>query len=238
MRIVGRAFVGEVLGTLLLVLLTVGSAVNAVLQPRLSPGAYGYDSLALGSGLAVLVGMLTSRSLSGAHLNPAVTLALAAGRLFPWRLVPLYLVAQFLGGFLGALGAFVAYREGLLAQGMPNVFSTGPGFLRTEPEALYAWTGPAVAETLGTFALMSVILAAGKDGRMVALWLALTVAAVGYGLGGPGGFALNPARDLAPRFLAWILGVEGAASPYLLVPALFPILGALGAVAVYRALDS
>lgn len=94
MRIIGRAFVGEVLGTLLLVLLTVGSAANAVLQPRLSPGAYGYDSLALGSGLAVLVGVLASRFLSGAHLNPAVTLALAAGRLFPWRLVPLYLVAQ------------------------------------------------------------------------------------------------------------------------------------------------
>ncbi|MFN4231712.1 MIP/aquaporin family protein [Thermus sp.] len=237
MRIVGRGFAGEVLGTFLLVLLTVGSAANAVLAPRLSPGAYGYDALALGSGLAVLVGVLASRSLSGAHLNPAVTLALAAGRLFPWRLVPLYLAAQFLGGFLGALGAFFAYREGLLAQGMPNVFSTGPGFLRTEPQALYTFSGPAVAETLGTFALMSVILAAGKDGRIVALWLALTVAAVGYGLGGPGGFALNPARDLAPRFLAWILGVEGAANSYLLVPALFPILGALGAVAAYRALD-
>lgn len=85
-----------------------------------------------------------------------------------------------------------------MAQGMPNVFSAGPGFLRTEPEALYARTGPA-AETLGTFALMSVILAAGKDGRIVALWLALTVAAVGYGLGSTGGFTLNSTCDPAPQ---------------------------------------
>ncbi|GLV48471.1 putative glycerol uptake facilitator [Thermus sp. LT1-2-5] len=232
-----KVLLGETLGTFLLVLLTVGSAANAVLEPRLRPGAFGYDAIALGSGLAVLVGVLASRPLSGAHLNPAVTLAFALGGLFPWRFVPLYLLGQFLGGFLGALGAYLAYREGLLAQGLPNVFSTGPGFLRTAPEALYGWTGPAVAETLGTFALMAVILFAGRDGRIVALWLALTVAAVGYGLGGPGGFALNPARDLSPRLLAWLLGVEGAASPYALVPALFPVLGAASAVALFRLAD-
>ncbi|WP_235283926.1 aquaporin [Thermus sp. 2.9] len=109
-----------------------------------------------------------------------MTLAFALGGLFPWRLVPLYLLAQ----FLGAMGAYLAYREGLVF----NVFSTGPGFLRTAPEALYGWTGPAVAEALGTFALMAVILFAGKDGEIVALWLALTVAAVAYGFssGGPG----------------------------------------------------
>lgn len=229
-----RAFLGEALGTFLLVLLTVGSAANAVLGPRLTPGAYGYDTLALGSGLAVLVGVLVSRALSGAHLNPAVTLGLALGGFFPWRLVPLYLFGQFMGGFLGALGAYLAYREGLLAQGLPNVFSTGPGFLRTAPEALYGWSGPMVAEVLGTFALMAVILFAGRDGRLLPLWLALTVAAVGYGLGGPGGFALNPARDLSPRLLAWLLGVEGAASPYAWVPALGPVLGAFLAVALHR----
>lgn len=228
-----RAFWGEVWGTFLLVLLTVGSAANAVLQPRLFPGAYGYDALALGSGLAVLVGVLVSRPLSGAHLNPAVTLALAALRLFPWSRVPLYLLAQFLGGFLGALGAYLAYGEGLWAQGMPNVFSTGPGFLRTPPEATYGWAGPAVAEFLGTMALMGVILAAREE-RLLPLWLALTVAAVGYGLGGPGGFALNPARDLSPRLLAALLGAEGALSAYALVPALLPVAGALGAAFLYR----
>lgn len=231
-----KAFIGELLGTFLLVLLTVGSAADALLEPRLFPGAYGYDAIALGSGLAVLVGVLASRPLSGAHLNPAVTLALAAFGLFPWRLVPLYLIGQFTGGFLGALGAFLAYGEGLIAQGMPNVFSTGPGFLRTAPEALYGWTGPAVAEALGTFALMAVILVAARDTRLLPLFLGLTVAAVGYGLGGPGGFALNPARDLSPRLLAGLLGVEGAASPYLLVPALFPLLGALGATLLYHRL--
>ncbi|MFN3178682.1 MAG: aquaporin [Thermus sp.] len=119
---------------------------------------------------------------------------------------------------------------------MPNVFSTGPGFLRTAPEALYGWTGPAVAEALGTFAIMAVILVAARDTRLLPLFLGLTVAAVGYGLGGPGGFALNPARDLSPRLLAGLLGVEGAASPYLLVPALFPLLGALGATLLYHRL--
>lgn len=232
--IVRKAFIGEILGTGLLVLLTVGSAANALLEPRLSRGAYGYDAIALGSGLAVLVGVLASRPLSGAHLNPAVTLALAFGRFFPWRYVPLYLLGQFAGGFLGAMGAYLAYRDGLLAQGMPNVFHTGPGFLRTDPGALYGWMGPAAAEFLGTFALMAVILAAGRDGRLVALWLALTVAAVGYGLGGPGGFALNPARDLAPRLLAALLGVEGAINSYIMVPVFFPVLGALGAVLAYR----
>lgn len=87
--------------------------------------------------------------------------------------------------------------------------------MRTGTEALYSWTGLVVAEFLGTFALMSVILAAGKDSRILAPWLALTVAAVGYGLGGPGGFAQNPVWDQAPRLLTWIPGVEGVGSPYL-----------------------
>jgi len=237
MERVRRAFVGELLGTFLLVLLTVGSAANAVLAPRLNPGAYGYDTLALGSGLAVLVGILAARNASGAHLNPAVTLALALGGFFPWRFVPAYLLAQFLGAFLGALGAYLAYGAGLEAQGLPNVFSTGPGALRLEPEAPYPWGNGAVAEALGTFALMLVILRAGRDGRLVALWVALTVAAVGYGLGGPGGFALNPARDLGPRALAWLVGVPGAAHPYALVPAFFPVLGAWLALPVHRLLE-
>lgn len=92
-----KAFIGELLGTFLPVLLTVGSAADALLELRLSPGAYGYDAIALGSGLAVLVGVLASRPLSGAHLNPAVTLALAAFGLFPWRLVPLYLIGHLPG---------------------------------------------------------------------------------------------------------------------------------------------
>lgn len=112
------------------------------------------------------------------------------------------------------MGAYLAYREGLVQ----NVFSTGPGFLRTAPEALYGWTGPAVAEALGTFPLMAVILFAGKDGGIVALRLALTVAAVGHG---PGGFALNPVRDLSPK----LLGVEGAANPYALAPPSSPSWG-------------
>lgn len=115
------------MGTFLLVLLTVGSAANAALSPRLGPQAFGYDALALGSGLGVLVGVLCARPLSEAHLNPAVTLALALRGLFPWGKVFPYLLGQFLGGFLGALGTYLAYREGLL-QGVPNA-SPGPDLL-------------------------------------------------------------------------------------------------------------
>jgi glycerol uptake facilitator protein len=218
-----REALGEALGTFLLVLLTVGSAANATLSPRLGPQAFGYDALALGSGLGVLVGVLCARPLSQAHLNPAVTLALALRGLFPWGKVLPYLLGQFLGGFLGALGAYLAYREGLLLQGMPNVFSTGPGLL--PGGGAYPWKEALAEEVLGTFTLMAVVLQA-RPAHLLPLWLGLTVAGVGYGLGGPGGFALNPARDLSPRLLASLLGAEGAASPYALVPLFGPLLGA------------
>ncbi|WP_038036926.1 MIP/aquaporin family protein [Thermus oshimai] len=213
-----REALGEALGTFLLVLLTVGSAANATLSPRLGPQAFGYDALALGSGLGVLVGVLCARPLSQAHLNPAVTLALALRGLFPWGKVFPYLLGQFLGGvFRGPRGLLG------LPGGPPPPGDAQRLLHRPQPAP---WRrGLPLEGSLGTFTLMAVVLQA-RPAHLLPLWLGLTVAGVGYGLGGPGGFALNPARDLSPRLLASLLGAEGAASPYALVPLFGPLLGA------------
>jgi len=185
---------------------------------------------------------------SGAHLNPAVTLALAFKRGFPWKKVIPYIIAQMIGAFLGAFAVYLVYRDGLVAAGMPNVWSTGPGAVFQESffqaaqatgVGSYSMVTAAMAEFFGTMVLMWGILASGdaknmglKD-NLGALLVGFTVLAVGLSLGGPSGYSINPARDLGPRLFGALVGTKGLFDGlyWLIPPVLIPMIaGPVGAV--------
>ena len=122
-----KEFIGEVFGTFILILLGDGVVANVGLAPRLAGTAYNWNTITIGWAFAVIIAVYVSAGVSGAHLNPAVTLGLAVRRGFPWKKVFPYIVAQMIGAFLGAAAVYLVYRDGLVAAGMPNVWSTGPG---------------------------------------------------------------------------------------------------------------
>jgi glycerol uptake facilitator protein len=217
--------IGEVFGTFILILLGDGVVANVGLAPRLNAGAYNWNTITIGWAFAVVVAVYVSAGVSGAHINPAVTLALAVKRGFPWGKVLPYMVAQVFGAFLGAAGVYLVYRDGLVAAGMPNVWCTGPG---SAFEAAFWGNGAVaavsipyslmtciIAEIVGTAVLLWGVLASG-DARNTGLMHNLgpflvggTVLAVGLSLGGPSGYAINPARDFGPRLFGALVGTTG-----------------------------
>lgn len=238
---------GEILGTFILILLGDGVVANVGLAPRLAAPAYNWNTIAIGWAFAVIVAVYVSAGVSGAHLNPAVTIALALKRGFPWSKVGPYIVAQIVGAFLGALGVYLVYRDGLVATGVPNVWCTGPGSVFGQ--AFWGGTGAAatggystttaiITEIIGTMVLLWGILASG-DSRNTGLLHNLgpflvggTVLAVGLSLGGPSGYAINPARDFGPRLFGALVGTKDLFSTgYWWIPIVAPIIG--GALGVY-----
>lgn len=235
-------FVGEVFGTFILILLGDGVVANVGLAPRLAAPAYNWNTITIGWAFAVIVAVYVSAGVSGAHINPAVTVALAVKRNFPWSKVVPYIVAQMIGAFLGALGVYLVYRDGLVSAGLPNVWCTGPGSIFSA--AFWGGTGAAaagnyslvtafIAELIGTAVLLWGVLASG-DSRNTGLMHNLgpflvggTVLAVGLSLGGTSGYAINPARDLGPRIFGAIIGTSGlfTGSYWWLVPVIGPIVG-------------
>src|SRR5919198_805851 len=133
--------IGEVFGTFILILLGDGVVANVGLAPRLAAPAYNWNTITLGWAFAVIVAVYVSAGVSGAHLNPAVTIALAAKRGFPWAKV---------GPFLGALGVYLTYRDGLVMAGVPNVWSTGPGSVFGS-----AFTGEMGIKNMGSYSLLT-----------------------------------------------------------------------------------
>lgn len=238
--------IGEVFGTFILILLGDGVVANVGLAPRLAAPAYNWNTITIGWAFAVIIAVYVSGGVSGAHLNPAVTLALAFRRGFPWGKTLPYIIAQFVGAFLGALGVYLIYRDGLVAAGMPNVWSTGPG--STFGQAF--WGGAAgtatgsyslltacIAEAFGTMMLMWGIAASG-DAKNLGLMhnlgpflVGFTVLAIGLSLGGPSGYSINPARDLGPRIFGTLVGTTGLFTGiyWLIAPVLVPaIFGPIG----------
>jgi len=243
-----KEFIGEVFGTFVLILLGDGVVANVGLAPRLAGNAYNWNTITLGWAFAVVVAVYVSGGVSGAHLNPAVTLALAFKRDFPWKKVIPFIVAQMIGAFLGAVAVYLIYREGLVAAGMPNVWSTGPGavfqesfFQAAQGEAggSYGMFTASIAEFFGTMVLLWGIAASGdaknmglKD-NLGALLVGFTVLAVGLSLGGPSGYSINPARDLGPRILGMLVGTKGLFDGlyWLIPPVLIPLIaGPIGLV--------
>jgi len=225
---------GEFIGTALLVLLGNGVVANVILK-----GTKGHNSglivIAFGWAMAVFVGVFSVAAISGAHLNPAVTVALAVAGKFVWADAPGYIAAQMLGGMAGALLMWLIYRDHFdhtdCADTKLAVFCTGP--------AIRSTGGNLLSEVLATFVLVFAILSMVAPkvslGAMDALPVALLVLGIGVSLGGTTGYAMSPARDLAPRIMHAILPIKGKRDSdwrYSWVPVIGSLLGAtLAAVA-------
>lgn len=246
--------IGEVFGTFILILLGDGVVANVGLAPRLASEAYNWNTITFGWAFAVIVAVYVSAGVSGAHLNPAVTIALAFKRGFPWKDVFPYIGAQVVGAFLGALGVYLVYMDGLVKAGMPNVWCTGPGSVFGQAfwggagvasAGGYSFVNAIVAEIFGTAVLLWGVLASG-DSKNTGLMHNLgpflvggTVLAVGLSLGGPSGYAINPARDFGPRLFGTLVGTQGLfADGYWLIPVIAPIIGAVIGIFLYDFLVS
>ena len=226
-------FFSEVLGTGLLILLGVGVVANVLLTDSKGRGA-DWLLINFGWGLAVFVGVFAAYR-SGAHLNPAVTVGLwASGADVYAPDVPItiastlvYFAGEFVGAFLGAVVAWLAYRNHYDAHGDPGevlgTFSTGPAIRNP------VWN--TVTEIIGTFVLVYVVLAFGNTPTQIGpLAVALLVVGIGASLGGPTGYAINPARDLGPRIAHAVLPIRGKGGSdwgYSWVPVVGPIIGAV-----------
>ncbi len=241
-------FIGEVFGTFILILLGDGVVANVGLAPRLAAPAYNWNTITIGWAFAVIVAVYVSAGVSGAHINPAVTLALAVKRGFPWGKVLPYIIAQLIGAFLGALGVYLVYRDGLVSAGMPNVWCTGPGSVfgsafwggaGAAPTGSYGLVTASIAEFFGTMVLLWGVLASGDSKNMGLMHnlgpflVGFTVLAVGLSLGGPSGYSINPARDLGPRIFGTLVGTTGLFNGiyWLIPPVLIPAIA--GPVGVY-----
>jgi glycerol uptake facilitator len=245
-------FIGEVFGTFVLLLLGDGVVANVGLAPRLAGTAYNWNTITIGWAFAVIIAVYISGGVSGAHLNPAVTLALAVGRGFPWKKVLPFIIAQLIGAFLGALGVYLCYRDGLVSAGMPNVWTTGPGsifgstFWGGESAGAmggYSMTTAVIAEFFGTFILLWGVLASGDSKNMGLknnlgpFIVGFAVLAVGLSLGGPSGYSINPARDLGPRIFGALVGTQGLFDGlyWLIPPVLAPAIAGPIGVLLYDA---
>jgi glycerol uptake facilitator protein len=239
-------YLAEFIGTLFLVTLGNGAVANVVLARTKGHGG-GWIVITAGWGLAVFVGVFCSQPFSGAHINPAVTVAMAAAGRFAWSNVAGYVLAQMLGGVAGGALVFFFYREHFRASedasGKLACFCTAPN-IRNVPQAF-------LCEVVGTFVLVLPVflmtdptaripLASGEAGEVViglgtlgALPVALLVFAIGLSLGGTTGYAINPARDLGPRLAHALLPVPGKRDNdwgYAWVPVIGPLAGGLLAV--------
>ena len=232
-----RETAAEFLGTFVLIVFGVG----VVAQVVLSGGTAGqYLSINIGWALAVTMGCYVAGGVSGAHLNPAVTLALAVHRAFPWRKVLPYVVAQTAGAFVAAATAYFTYREALTAfdggvrqisgaQGTAGIFATYPqAFLSTFP-------GGFIDQVVGTALLVLVIFGitdrrnAPAPGSLTPVVVGLLVLVIGATFGYNAGYAINPARDFGPRLFTalagWGGGVFSAANGWWWVPIVAPCIG-------------
>lgn len=230
-------FFGEFIGTMLLIILGDGVVANVILDKTKGFNG-GLMSITFGWGMAVFTGVFTSVSLGGGgHLNPAVTLSMAyLGNLETALILP-YLAAQFLGAFLGAVIVWASYRQHFDATTNAD---TKLGVFCTSPSIRNALHN-ICTEIVGTFVLLLGALLMTKPesklGTLDALPVALLVIGIGLSLGGPTGYAINPARDLAPRLAHFILPIRGKRDSdwaYAWIPVVAPIIGAFIAAFVYQ----
>ncbi len=230
-------FLGELIGTTLLVLLGDGVVANVVLKNTKGSNG-GWIVITFGWAMGVFVGVFSVAAVCGAHLNPAVTLALAAAGKFPWADVPICVVAQMLGGALGAALVWLQYKSHFEMTDDRDlklaVFCTGPQVRNTLSNVL--------SEVIGTFVLVFGVLNMAAPavglGAVNALPVGLLVLAIGLSLGGTTGYAINPARDLAPRLMHFLLPIPNKRDSdwgYAWIPVVAPIAGGLLAAYVFMA---
>lgn len=241
----------EFFGTFILILGGDGVVANVGLAPRLASEGYDWNTIAFGWGFSVMVAVYVAGGVTGAHINPAVTLAMAVRRGFAWAKVIPYFIAQIAGAFVGALGVFLAYRDGLVAAGMPNVWATGPGSVfnnvfwgaaGSSGGAAYSLTTAFITEVLGTMMLLWGVVAYfdnrnwGKGTPFIGPFIiGMVVVTVGLTLGGPSGYAINPARDFGPRLFGVLVGTPDLFGDlyWLVAPIIGPLIGGPLGVILY-----
>ncbi len=242
----------EFIGTMVLILLGDGVCAATSLDKSKAKGA-GWTVIAMGWGFAVMVGVFISGSVSGAHLNPAVSLGCAIAGTMEWAAVPGYVAAQMLGGFAGAVLVWIFYKDHYDATEDPD---TKLGTFCTMPAIEGHRLRNFFCETLASWLLVFVILVFGVDGNIPsidvvgqhlhigmgelgALPVTFLIMSIGMSLGGATGYAINPARDLAPRFAHHLLPMKNKRDSgwsYSWVPVFGPLLGAALAALTYMAI--
>lgn len=233
-------FLGEIIGTAMLILLGDGVVANVVLNGTKGNNS-GWIVITFGWAMAVFVAVSMVGVFSGAHLNPAVTVGLAIAGKFDWALVPSYILAQFIGAFIGAALVWLVYRPHFAAtedrDAKLAVFCTGP--------AIRDVASNLISEIVGTFALVITVLFLAVStfglGALDALPVGLLVLGIGLSLGGTTGYAINPARDLGPRIMHAILPMPGGKRDsdwgYAWIPVVGPLIGGTLAALLYLALQ-
>ena len=237
-------FLAELLGTMLLIILGDGVVANVVLSKTKGQNS-GWIVITAGWGFAVTVAVYAVGAFSGAHLNPAVTIGLASIGKFAWASVPTYIAAQTLGAVLGAAIVWLAYLPHWAVTPDPRsklaVFCTGPAIRNPVSNLVTEIIGAAVL-VLGVLTILTPQNLNPEHGWNVGFGPALVgvlVWSIGLSLGGPTGYAINPARDLGPRIAHAILPVAGKGDAdwgYAWIPVVGPIVGGLIAAFLYKAL--
>ncbi|WP_339628083.1 MIP/aquaporin family protein [uncultured Maribacter sp.] len=238
-------YIFEFIGTAMLILIGNGIVANLVLKGTKGSDS-GWTGISLAWGIAVFIGVFMSADVSGAHLNPAVSIGLATAGKFSWALVPGYIIAQVLGAIMGNLLVWLTYKKQYEATedtgSILATFSTSP--------AIKSPFWNLVTEIIGAFALVFGVFyiaggAMGENavslGSLDALPVALLVMGIGFGLGGPTGYAINPARDFGPRLLHSILPIKNKGKSdwgYAWVPIVGPIIGGVLAALIYQLIES
>lgn len=239
-----RELTAEFLGTFVLILLGTGVVAMVVLFPSQTPGELvhgGYTNITLGWGLGVTMGIYVAGRVSGAHLNPAVTLTLAIFRGFPWRKVLPYSIAQVAGAFVAAALVYQNYLPAFhqvdpQLERTAGIFTTFPAFPNL-PQAGF------LDQMIGTALLLLLIFAITDEfnmppgANMTPLMIGLVVVAIGMSFGAMHGYAINPARDLGPRLFTVLAGFRNNGmtdgSKVWWVPILGPLVGGVTGAAVY-----
>jgi glycerol uptake facilitator protein len=228
-------YIAEFIGTMMLIILGDGVVANVTLNKSGMKGA-GSIQITLAWGLAVMVPAFIFGAASGAHFNPALTLALAVDGSLAWSLVPGYIIAQFLGAIVGAVIVYLMFKDQFDATEDPGtklgVFSTGPS-IPNIPRNIFC---EAIATFVLVFAIKGIAQVTGIAGGLSNFLVFGIIVSIGMSLGGLTGYALNPARDIGPRIAHALLPIKGKGSSnwgYAIVPLLGPILGALAAVGLY-----
>jgi glycerol uptake facilitator protein len=242
-----EVYLAEFVGTLILILLGDGVVAGVLLRESKAEGA-GWVAICFGWGLGVAIAVYAVGAISGAHINPAVTVGLASIGVHPWALVPGYIIAQLLGGFVGAVLVWLAYLPHWRQTEDPELklatFCTIP--------AIRNFAANFVTEVIATAMLVFGVVAIVANVQRLAeagtvdvsavyligllpLIVGLLVVVIGFSLGGPTGYAINPARDLAPRIAHAVLPIAGKGGSdwsYAWIPVVAPLIGGvLGALA-------
>lgn len=229
-------FLGEFIGTMLLIIFGGGVVAGAILNGTKAENA-GWIVITSGWGLGVTIAIYAVGSVSGAHINPAVTISLACVGEFPWDKVPVYVLGQLSGAFFGSVIVWLHYLPHWKETKDPGtqlaVFSTGPAIRKTWANLL--------SEIIGTFILMFGLLTIGankfSDG-LNPLIIGGLIVAIGLSLGATTGYAINPARDLGPRIAHFILPIIGKGKSdwgYAWIPVVGPVLGGTLGTLLYKA---